>query len=190
MNKKDLKEYLLKNEGATLTADTLEPSQEKKGYMVSIYGTEQKENNIDKVIDKIEKRAEKLKKANKKGFFVGVWFYEGLWYIDTSLNIKDYKKAVKFGESQKQIAIYDLEKNTSVKLKYKKIKYFTLYEIIKDCQENIIDEIPLKQFDNIKDIEKKLKMKINCIYKAIKRNSIINCKYKLYLDYMLESELF
>lgn len=190
MNKKELKEYLQKNEGATLTADTLEPSAEKKGFMVSLYGSEIQENNINKVIDKIYQRAEELKNGKKKRFFVGVWLYEGTWYIDTSLNIKDFKKAVKFGESQKQIAIYDLEKNTSIKLKYKKIKYFTLYEIIKDCQENIIDEIPLKQYDNIKDIEKKLKMKTNCVYKAIKRNSTINCKYKLYLDYMLESELF
>ena len=107
-----------------------------------------------------------------------------------SINIKDYKKAVKFGENQKQIAIYDLKENKSIKLKYNKIKYFTLYEIIKDNQDNIINEIPIKQYDNIQEIEKELKTKANCIYKTIKRNSIINCKYKLYLDYMLESELF
>lgn len=190
MNKKELKKYLIENEGATLTAETLEPSQEKNGYMVSFYGSEEQIQDINILIDKIYERAEKIKKSNKKRVFVGVWFYNGIWYLDTSRNIKDYKKAVKFGESQKQIAIYDLEKNESIKLKYKKIKYYTLYEIIKDNKDNIINEIPLKQYDNIKDIEKELKTKINCIYKTIKRQSIINCKYKLYLDYMLESELF
>ena len=188
MKRNEIKKYLLENKGATLTADTLEPSQEKKGFMVSLYGTEIQEKYIEKVIDRIEERAEQLKNNNKKGLFVGVWLYDGIWYIDTSRNIKSRKKAIYYGEKQKQIAIYNLENGEEIKLKYEKIKYYTMYRVIKDEQENIINEIPIKQYDNIKDIEKDLKMKSNCIYKDIKRHSLIDNKYLLYIDYMLKSE--
>lgn len=188
MKKNEIKKYLLENKGATLRADTLEPSQEKNGYMVSLYGTEIQEKDIEKVIDRIEERAEQLKNNNKKGLFVGVWLYNGIWYIDTSRNIKSRKKAIYYGEKQKQIAIYNLENGEEIKLKYEKIKYYTMYRVIKDEQENIINEIPIKQYDNIKDIEKDLKMKSNCIYKDIKRHSLIDNKYLLYIDYMLKSE--
>lgn len=188
MKRNEIKKYLLENKGATLTADTLEPSQEKKGFMVSLYGTEIQEKDIEKVIDRIEERAEQLKNNNKKGLFVGVWLYDGIWYIDTSRNIKSRKKAIYYGEKQKQIAIYNLENGEEIKLKYEKIKYYTMYRVIKDEQENIINEIPIKQYDNIKDIEKDLKMKSNCIYKDIKRHSLIDNKYLLYIDYMLKSE--
>ena len=189
MNKKELKKYLLEHEGATLSADTLEPSQEKKGYMVSLYGTEKKEKELEKVIDIIEKRAEELKKGNNKEFFVGVWYYDGAWYVDTSRNIKDLKHAIYYGESQKQLAIYDLKNNKDIMLKYKKIKYYTMYRIIKNNNDEIINEIPIKQYDSITEIEKELNMKSNCIYKDIKRHSLINNQYYIYLDYMLASEI-
>lgn len=189
MNKKELKKYLLEHEGATLSADTLEPSDLKSGYMVSLYGTEKKEKNIEKVIDIIEARAEELKKGNNKGFFVGVWYYDGAWYVDTSKNIKDLKHAIYYGESQKQLAIYDLKNNKDIMLKYKKIKYYTLYKIVKNKDDEIINEIPLKQYDSITEIEKELSMKSNCIYKDIKRHSLINNQFYIYLDYMLKSEL-
>lgn len=189
MNKKELKEYLKKNKGATLEVDTLEPCTLKSGYMVSLYGTEKKEKELEKVIDIIEARAEELKKANQKAFFVGVWYYDGAWYVDTSKNIKDLKHAIYYGESQKQLAIYDLKNNKDIMLKYKKIKYYTLYKIVKNKDDEVINEIPLKQYDSIKDIEKELNMKSNCIYKDIKRHSLIDNQFYIYLDYMLASEI-
>lgn len=189
MNRKELKEYLKKNKGATLEVDTLEPCTLKSGYMVSLYGTEKKEKELEKVIDIIEARAEELKKANHKAFFVGVWYYDGAWYVDTSKNIKDLKHAIYYGESQKQLAIYDLKNNKDIMLKYKKVKYFTMYRIIKNNNDEVINEIPIKQYDNIKDIERELNMKSNCIYKDIKRHSLIDNQFYIYLDYMLKSEL-
>lgn len=188
MKKEEIKKYLLENKGATLEVETLEPSQAKKGFMVSIYGTEEQETNINKVIEKIIKRAEQIKEKKQKNVFVGVWLFDGVWYIDTSRNIKSRKKAIYYGEKNKQIAIYNLENGEEIKLKYEKIKYYTMYRVIKNEQEEIINEIPIKQFDNIKEIEKELKMKSNCIYKDIKRHSLIDNKYYLYIDYMLKSE--
>lgn len=188
MNKKELKEYLLKNEGATLTAEEVKPSQKKEGFMVSIYGSEEQIKDINILIDKIYKRAEQLKKSNKK-MFVGVWLYNGVWFLDTSINIEDYKTAVEFGKNNKQLAIYDLKNNKSIDLKYNNIKYFTLYRVIKNDNEEIINEIPIKQYDNIKDIERDFNKKANVIYKTIKRHSLIDTMYYLYEDYINEFDL-
>ena len=57
------------------------------------------------------------------------------------------------------------------------------------CSDEIINEIPIKQYDSITEIEKELNMKSNCIYKDIKRHSLIDNKYYIYLDYMLASEI-
>ncbi|MCI6457236.1 MAG: hypothetical protein MSA56_06000 [Clostridium sp.] len=189
MNKEQIKEYILKNEGLTLEVDTLEPSQKKDGFMVSLYGSEEQIKDINKLVNKIMERAEKLKKANKKNMFVGVWLYNGVYYLDYSINIKDYKKAVEFGKNNKQLAIYDLKNNTSINIEYKKIKYFTLYQVIKNNNNEIVNEIPIKQYDSIKEIEKDLKIKSNCIYKTIKRHSLIDTMFYLYEDYINEFDL-
>ena len=157
--------------------------------MVSIYGSEERFKNINNLIDKIEERQKTLKKIKNNKYFIGIWFYNNEQFLDTRIKKKDYKKAVEFGKNNKQLAIYDLKNNTSINIEYKKIKYFTLYQVVKNNNNEIVNEIPIKQYDSIKEIEKDLKIKSNCIYKTIKRHSLIDTMFYLYEDYISEFDL-
>ena len=158
---------IIENKGATLDKD-YNDFKSDRGYMVSIKGQEVKidKNDIQRIKKEIEKKREFIK--DKKGLFVGLWLDSDMMYIDVSIHIIDYLKALEVARNNEQKAIYDLQKNDSIYLNY--LKYYTLYKVIKDSDNNIIDYKLIKQYDKKEDIRKELDASIktidNIIYKS------------------------
>ena len=103
--------------------------------------------------------------------YIGLWLDNNKMYIDISINIIDKVEALEFGKKNKQLAIYDIVNNDSIYLnEYNFIKYYTLYEVIKDKQGNIIDYKLKEQRDNIntfKSIKANVKTLLNATYKSL-----------------------
>ena len=165
MNNKKILE-IVKNGGATLDKNYNNFSS-NKGYMVSLQGQEVKvnKNDIQEIKKEIEKKREFIK--DKRGLYVGLWLDNDVMYIDVSIHIVDYLRALEVGRNNKQLAIYDLKNNESIYLNY--MIFYNMYEIIKDNNNNIIDYKLIKQYDDIKDITKDLKESTKAIY---------NCTFK------------
>lgn len=173
---KNVKKYILENGGITLDKDNA-ILQAKKGYMVSLYDTENTTNDIDKVIELIINKQNTLK-ANE---YVGVWFNElnGLYYVDTSVLVTDKDKAVKLAKENIQKAIYDLKNNDSIYLDYN-IKFYTLY----DKNMNFI-----KQFDNSQALANFLGKTKRQIEKSLNTNKILDTVGYIFSDTISIQEL-
>ena len=112
-------------------------------------------------------------------------------YVDISINIEDKIDALEFAKRNKQLAIYDLVNNDSIYLKdYNFIKYYSLYEVVKDKNGDIIDYKIREQEENInlfKSIKASAKTLLNATYKnidSITSNSrLIDNKYVIIKDY-------
>ena len=88
---KDIKDYILKNEGMTLDIEKLQNTSIKSGFIVSLIDYEYKTKNIDEVINLITKYIDiintlKNNEKVKKTYFVGVWYNkdDGFYYLDIS----------------------------------------------------------------------------------------------------------
>ena len=158
---------IIENKGATLDKDYNNFSS-SVGFMVSIKGQEVKvdKNDIQGIKREIEKKREFIK--DKKGLFIGLWLEDDILYIDVSIHIVNYSKALKVARKNEQKAIYDLQKNDSIYLTY--LKYYTLYRVVKDSNDNIIDYKMITQYDKKEDIKEELKASSktidNIIYKS------------------------
>ena len=158
---------IIENKGATLDKD-YNNFKSDIGFMVSIKGQEVKtdKNNIEEIKKEIEKKREFI--GNKKGLYIGLWLDNEIIYIDISIHIIDYMEALEIARNNDQLAIYDLKNNDSIYLNY--IKYYTLYRVIKDSNNNIIDYKLIKQYDKKEEIKEELKASIktidNIIYKS------------------------
>lgn len=158
---------IIKNEGATLDYN-LNDFKSDRGFMVSLKGQEVKvnKNDIQGIKKEIEKKREFIK--DKKGLFIGLWLDDDMMYIDVSIHIVDYMEALEIARNNDQKAIFDLQKNDSIYLTY--IKYYTLYRVIKDSDNKIIDYKLIKQYDKREDIRKELEASCktidNIIYKS------------------------
>ena len=158
---------IIKNEGATLDYN-YNNFKSENGFMVSLKGQEIKvnKNDIKGIKREIEKKREFIK--DKKGLFVGLWLEDDILYIDVSIHIINYLRALEVARNNDQKAIYDLQKNDSIYLTY--LKYYTLYRVIKDSNNNIIDYKMITQYDKKEEIRKELKASIktidNIIYKS------------------------
>jgi len=174
MNNKDIIKEALTNGGLTIGL------QAKKGFMCSIYGME-KTFTIEQ-LEELEKELENYKRIvkNKKGLFVGLWYNEGLIYLDISKLYQSKQQAIKKGIENKQKAIYDLEHQKDI-------------ELLKDCYilykyNNIKnDYIYLKEFYNIDDLIKLFNIKKHNIYDYITNDlenikSLINNQYLVIKD--------
>lgn len=64
--------------------------------------------------------------------------------------------------------------------KIKKLIFYTLYKV----NTNNNDIIPIKQFDNLKEIQSYLNIPIKTIYNRLNDKSKILNKYILYKDYI------
>ena len=165
LNNKMIKE-ILKNGGATLDYN-YNNFNASTGYMVSLYGYEVKIdiNDIEAIKKEIENKKEIAKKVNG---YVGLWVDNGLMFIDISKHIIDYNRALEVARNNKQLAIYDLKNDKSIYLNYK--KYYSLYKVIKNENNEIIDYKIIKQFDKKEDIKKEINASIrtidNIIYKS------------------------
>ena len=177
---------IIKNEGATLDYNYNNFSS-NVGFMVSLKGQEVKvdKNNIEEIKKEVEKKREFIK--DKKGLYVGLWLDNEIMYIDVSIHIIDYMEALEVARNNDQKAIYDLQKNNSIYLTY--LKYYTLYRVIKDSNNNIIDYKLIKQYDKKEEIQKELEASCktidNIIYKSFKQ---YEKRLKDFQDYILVSD--
>lgn len=184
INNKIIKE-MIKNGGATLDCN-YNNFNSSVGYMVSLYGYETKINinNIEDIKKEIETKKEIAKQLNA---YVGLWVDNGLMYVDISKHIIDYNEALETARNNEQLAVYDLKNNDSIYLNYK--KYYTLYKIIKNKDNNIIDYKIVKQYDNKEEIKKEINASIktidNIIYKSF---SQYEKRKKSYNNYILISD--
>ena len=161
---------IIENEGATLDYN-YNNFKSDVGYMVSLKGREVKvdKNDIENIKKEIEKKREFIK--DKKGLYVGLWVDSEIMYIDVSIHIVNYLKALEVARNNEQLAIYDLQKNDSIYLTY--LKYYNLYRVIKNKDNEVIDYKLIKQYNKKEEIKKELKASIktidNIIYKTFKQ---------------------
>ena len=166
MTLEDIKR-IIKCGGATLDYN-YNNFKSENGFMVSLKGQEVKvnKNDIENIKKEIEKKREFIK--DKKGLFIGLWLEDDILYIDVSVHIVNYLRALEVGRKNEQKAIFDLQKNDSIYLTY--LKYYTLYKVVKDNDNNIIDYELIKQYDKKEDIKEELKASSktidNIIYKS------------------------
>lgn len=189
MELEDIKK-IIESGGATLTKE-LKKAELKKGYMVSLEGTETqtKGDDYQAIIQAIEKKQATIK--DSKDLYIGLWLDGGIMYIDISINIKDKVEALEFAKYNKQLAIYDLVNNDSIYLKdYNFIKYYTLYEVIRNKGGDIIDYKIKEQKENInlfKSVTASVKTLLNATYKSINditnNSRLIDNRYVIIKDY-------
>lgn len=177
---------IIKNEGATLDCN-YNNFKSDRGYMVSIKGQEIKvnKNDIEEIKKEIEKKRDFI--GNKKGLFIGLWLDNDMMYIDISIHIINYLKALEVARNNEQKAIYNLKNSDNIYLTY--LKYYTLYKVVKDSDNKIIDYKLIKQYDKREDIRKELKASVktidNIIYKSFKQ---YEKRLKDFKDYILVSD--
>lgn len=181
---------IIENKGETLTKD-LKKAELKRGYMVSLEGTETQVtgNDYEAINQAIASKQELIK--DKDNLYIGLWLDSNIMYIDISINIQDKTEALEFAKYNKQLAIYDLVNNDSIYLRdYNFIKYYSLYEVIRDSNNHIIDYKIKEQKENIelfKSIKASAKTLLNATYKSIediKDNSrLIDGKYLVIRDF-------
>ena len=166
LNNKMIKE-MINNGGATLDVD-YNNFNTSAGYMVSIKGQEKKINinDIENIKKEITKKRELIK--NRKGYYIGLWVDNDILYIDISKHIIKYNRALEVARNNKQLAVYDLKNDKSIYLNYK--TYYSLYKVIKNENNDIIDYKIIKQYDNKEEIKKEINASIktldNIIYKS------------------------
>ena len=149
---KNIIEYTIKFGGCSFNSK-LEILEDLKGYTVSIQKYEYKiaiKNITEKNVDIIEKNIiEKINIIkNKKNYIIGTWCDAGILYIDINKIEMNYTRAVEFGKSQKQLAIFDNVNKKSIYLK--KDSVFILYEYIKSLN----DIRYITEFKNKKELVK------------------------------------
>lgn len=181
---------IIENKGATLTKD-LKKASLTSGYMVSLEGAESQVQGDDynEIMKAIESKQEIIQ--DRDNLYIGLWLDNGIMYIDVSINIKDKVDALEFGKYNKQLAIYDLMNNDSIYLRdYNFIKYYSLYEVIRDKNGDIIDYKIKEQKENLqffKSIKASTKTILNATYKSIDdiTNScrMIDNRYIIIRDY-------
>ena len=151
-------------------------STTKKGYIVSDYGKEktylvddkndmiQLEKDIVKYFESIEKQ---------KNVFVGGWLEDGIFYLDISRIYTSKKEATRTAKKNRQIAIYDIQKNKSI---YLTRTFYSVHNVKKDFQ-NIAD------FESIEDIKKAYNIKnpyhytVKSIEDVTEKTHLLNDKY-------------
>ena len=176
---------IIENKGATLDYN-YNNFKSENGFMVSLKGQEIKvnKNDIEEIKKEIENKREFIK--DKKGLFIGLWLEDDILYIDVSVHIINYLRALEVARNNEQKAIYDLKNSDSIYLTY--LKYYTLYRVIKDSDNNIIDYELIKQYDKKEDIKKELdassKTIDNIIYKSFRQ---YEKRLKDFKDYILIS---
>ena len=189
MKLEDIKR-IIENGGDTLTSE-LKKAKLTRGYMVSLEGAESqvKGDDYQAIIKAIEEKQEIIK--DKNNMYIGLWLDNNIMYIDISININDKVEALEFGKRNKQIAIFDLVNNGSIYLKdYNFIKYYTLYEVVRDKQGNIIDYKIREQKENMnlfKSIQASAKTLLNATYTSIENikndSRLIDNRYIVIRDF-------
>lgn len=170
MNNKKIIE-IIENKGATLDKNYNNFISDN-GFMVSLKGEEVQvdKNNIEEIKKEIENKKKLIE--NKKGLYIGLWLDNDIMFIDVSIHIIDYLKALEIARGNDQLAIFDLKKKDSIYLNY--VKYYNLYKVIKNKDNKIIDYKLIKQYDKKEEIKKELKAS---------SKTVDNIIYKTFLQY-------
>lgn len=148
LNVNDLKQLIYN--GASLDA-SLNKTTLKEGFMVSLLGYEKTftpEQTTD--IYNTILQYQKLIKNNKYKY-IGLWYNDGLVYVDISQHYKNKKDAFKTGVKNRQLAIFDLKNNCDIKL-LKTTYILYQYNKVKN------DVKYIKEYYDIDDIKNDFKM--------------------------------
>ena len=148
MKKEEIKNIILesiKNGGFTIDYKGNTPNT-KKGYIVSDYGKE-KTYFINDKIDMMQLENDFIKyieiTKKEKNCFIGGWIENDVFFLDISRIYSNKKEALKIGKKNKQLAIYDIEKDESIIIQK---EFFTIHDVKNDYR-NILE------FNNIQEIE-------------------------------------
>ena len=154
MKKEEIKNIIsegIKKGGFTIDYKGNTPNT-KKGYIVSDYGKE-KTYFINDKIDMMQLENDFIKyieiAKKEKNCFIGGWIENDVFFLDISRIYSNKKEALKIGKKNKQLAIYDIEKDASIAIEK---EYFTIHEVKKDFKN-------IMEFDSLKDIEKYFNIK-------------------------------
>ena len=98
-----------KLDGGVSFDGNLEEIKPNYGFTVSMYAVI-KTNDLSK----LEKALNKLQ--NYSNTFYGLWFNDGLFYLDANLNVSDLSLALALGKLTKQKCIWDEVKKQEVKI--------------------------------------------------------------------------
>lgn len=168
----------IKNGGATLTA-TLDNASLKYNYMVSLYGHEATFKVDDMEGLKEGLKAYQKKASGKKDLYIGLWVNDGLVYLDLSINICKKRDALRIGKQNKQKAIYDVKNNKDIKIKYKDVIFFTVYN--EDMQA-------VASLDTLDEVVEYTQIPRRTVYKFINKDMLVN-NYYIYKDIISYDEL-
>lgn len=184
---------IIKNGGATIDKHG-ENIQKNNGFMVSILGYEYTTKNEQDAQKKVLEYMKIIEKDNN--LFVGVWLENNIIYVDLSMWFLEKDVALEIGKKNRQLAIYDLKENKSIYLSdFDFIKYYTLYEVRKNEQGEIVDFKTIGQFDSIIKISEILRANIysvrNSVYNSIDCtiNQLIDNKLMIVSDYALKNSI-
>lgn len=176
-NIKTIIEEIKENSGGTYNKE-LKSINVKSGYMVSLQGYEVKSRTDEETEQAIIKNMEIIKGLDNA--YLGTWIDEGIVYIDISVLVENKEDALELGKINNQIAIYDIQNNESIYLSY----YYTVYKVIRNKDNDIIDYRIYKQYNYKIDIIEELKIKEKRLDNVVS-DSIDNIKQVLFDTYVI-----
>lgn len=176
-NIKNIIEEIKENNGGTYNKEykTINTS---KGFMVSLQGYEKKCKTDEETEKAIKENMEIVKKLDNA--YLGAWIDEGITYIDISVLVENKEDAMELGKVNNQLAIYDIENNESIYLQY----YYTVYKVIRNKDNNIVDYRIYKQYNYKIDILEELNIKEKRLDNVVS-DSIENIKQVLFDTYVI-----
>lgn len=176
-NIKKIIEEIKKNNGGTYNKE-YKTINAKKGFVVSLQGYERKSRTEEETEKAIKENMEIIKGLDSA--YLGAWIDEGITYIDISVLVENKDDAMELGKINNQLAIYDIENNESIYLLY----YYTVYRVVRNKDNNIIDYTIYKQYNYKIDIMEELNIKEKRLDNVIS-DSIDNVKQVLFDTYVI-----
>ena len=176
-NIKNIIEEIKEKNGGTYNKE-LKPINAKSGYMVSLQGYEKKcrtDEETERAIIKNMEIVERLDNA-----YLGAWIDEGITYIDISVLVENKEDAMELGKINNQLAIYNIKNNESIYLSY----YYTVYRVVRDKDNEIIDYKIYKQYNYKIDIIEELDINEKRLDNVVS-DSIENIKQVLFDTYVI-----
>ena len=176
-NIKTIIEEIKKNNGGTYNKE-LKSINAERGFMVSLQGYEKKCKTEQETEKAIIENMEIVKGLDNA--YLGAWIDEGIIYIDISILVENKEDALEMGKINNQLAIYDIENNASIYLSY----YYTVYKVIRNKDNDIVDYRIYKQYNYKIDIMEELGIKEKRLDNVIS-DSIENIKQVLFDTYVI-----
>lgn len=176
-NIKTIIREIKENNGGTYNKE-LKSINATSGYMVSLLGYERKCKTIEEIEKAITENMEIIRGLDSA--YLGAWIDEGITFIDISVLVENKEDALELGKINNQLAIYDIKNNESIYLSY----YYTVYKVVRDTQDNIIDYKIYKQYNYKIDIVEELKIKEKRLDNVMS-DSLDNIKQVLFDTYVI-----